>query len=691
MSKYLRGFLIFVLVIGFIIVSPKTVSASGNIRVLLDGRELSFDVPPQIIEGRTLLPLRAIFEALGLEVGWDDVTKIITGTAEGKEIILKLGSKEAKVNGINKTLDVPARVINGRTLVPVRFIAESLDMNVIWDQDTRTALINKNEEIVTFEDPNFEKAVRDNIKKPEGNIYKSDVESVTFLSMGSYPTNTPSTKVNSLEGIQHFINLEELFINVNNTIGDLTPIENLINLKEIIVYESNISDLTPSKNLINLQDIRISNSMIADITPLEDLVNLKELHLINNNITNIFPLRNLVNLETIMLSDNNIDNIDILKNLKNLKTLVIHDTKVSDLSVITEMPELEFVGAYNIPITITNLAKVYQPSIKKGVRILNNFNENELLSIKIPEEKTIATGKGFIEDRFYLDELFKRLPISEYVKIFNNNGIYFRDDDIFRLNKTEHYEDGSISYNNSYGENQLIAHFNLGKQTNTEFDNLKEEFKIKYGRPFTEDVEEDDYINAKITRWNGIELRRYSDSVRGETTQLWIFIQEGSGNNDLAGNKELSISEIKAYLTNNYGTLNTNIGTTKFTFNIHENKSIYSAYDYWIQVKYEYEFFSGAVNSIDYSNEQKNKLRQELKEHQKNIGEALIELLPNKKLYGGYYDSWYRYPNLRIDLITRRYYSWTNYDEPEWGLNISDYEQTTPSHFRWYDLIDDKL
>ena len=69
MKKTLKILLTFVLVIGFIAASPKTINASSGIKVLLDGQELKFDVPPQIIEGRTLLPLRAIFEALGLEVG----------------------------------------------------------------------------------------------------------------------------------------------------------------------------------------------------------------------------------------------------------------------------------------------------------------------------------------------------------------------------------------------------------------------------------------------------------------------------------------------------------------------------------------------------------------------------------------------------------------------------------------------
>ena len=145
MRRTVKMLLILVLFIGIVTGSPKAINASSDITVLLEGQQMSFEVPPQIIEGRTLLPLRAIFEALGLEVNWDDATKVITGTAEGKEIILELDSKEAKVNGVDKTLDVPAKAINGRTLVPVRFIAESLDMNVVWNQERKTVKISKDD------------------------------------------------------------------------------------------------------------------------------------------------------------------------------------------------------------------------------------------------------------------------------------------------------------------------------------------------------------------------------------------------------------------------------------------------------------------------------------------------------------------------------------------------------------------
>lgn len=146
--------------------------------------------------------------------------------------------------------------------------------------------------------------------------------------------------------------------------------------------------------------------------------------------------------------------------------------------------------------------------------------------------------------------------------------------------------------------------------------------------------------------------------------------------------------ELKAYLEENFATLDTIIGTTHFTFNIYENDRIYNAYDYWIQVKYEYEFFGGAMNSIKYTTEQKQTLYNQLKAHQEKLGRSVIAAMPDKKFYGGYYDSWYKYPTLKVDLQTRRYFSWTNY---EYIYAVDEYNLTTPSTFRWWDLIDDEL
>ena len=120
-----------------------------GVKVKLNGEYIAFDQAPIIENGRTLVPMRAIFEALGMEVSWDGPTKAVTGILKSqngdndKVINLTIGNSMARVNSEEKTLDVPAKIVNGRTLVPVRFISESLDAKVTWDNETKTVIIEK--------------------------------------------------------------------------------------------------------------------------------------------------------------------------------------------------------------------------------------------------------------------------------------------------------------------------------------------------------------------------------------------------------------------------------------------------------------------------------------------------------------------------------------------------------------------
>lgn len=86
--------------------------------------------------GRVLVPLRAIFEALDATVDYDAGTKTITGNQNGKIVTLQLNNKAASVDGKKVLLDVPATAIKGVTLVPVRFIGESLGAEVTWANNT---------------------------------------------------------------------------------------------------------------------------------------------------------------------------------------------------------------------------------------------------------------------------------------------------------------------------------------------------------------------------------------------------------------------------------------------------------------------------------------------------------------------------------------------------------------------------
>lgn len=108
-------------------------SENQAVEVKLNNMALTFDVSPISVQGRVLVPLRIIFEELGMEVVWDGATKTITGSKDGVTVKLQQDSKIAYVNGKQVALDVPAQAIKGRILVPVRFIAESTGAKVFWE------------------------------------------------------------------------------------------------------------------------------------------------------------------------------------------------------------------------------------------------------------------------------------------------------------------------------------------------------------------------------------------------------------------------------------------------------------------------------------------------------------------------------------------------------------------------------
>lgn len=118
-------------------------AADDTIKVIVNNVHVAFDQPPVLENGRTLVPLRAIFEALGASIGWDDATKTVTATKDGIEISLQIGAEEMYVNGEAKLLDVPAKLINSRTLVPVRAISEAFNCQVTWIDDIKSVVITQ--------------------------------------------------------------------------------------------------------------------------------------------------------------------------------------------------------------------------------------------------------------------------------------------------------------------------------------------------------------------------------------------------------------------------------------------------------------------------------------------------------------------------------------------------------------------
>lgn len=121
---------------------PMTVSASElNIAVVVDGTRLEFDVPPAVVNQRTMVPMRMIFEFLGAGVEWIPEENGIRATTETLDLYMQLGNPEMTINGEVHTLDAPPYATDGRTLVPLRAVAEAFSAQVGWVQESATVVI----------------------------------------------------------------------------------------------------------------------------------------------------------------------------------------------------------------------------------------------------------------------------------------------------------------------------------------------------------------------------------------------------------------------------------------------------------------------------------------------------------------------------------------------------------------------
>lgn len=135
----MKKILLFLLSLCLLIsVFPVLISADQTVKVVLNGNLVSFDVPPVIVEGRTLIPLRKISEELGYTVSWDDATRQIDISGGGHLITMIVNDTKVIADGKEIILDVPSMIIDGRTLVPVRFVIDSLGGKVSWDESTYT-------------------------------------------------------------------------------------------------------------------------------------------------------------------------------------------------------------------------------------------------------------------------------------------------------------------------------------------------------------------------------------------------------------------------------------------------------------------------------------------------------------------------------------------------------------------------
>ncbi|MED1790042.1 N-acetylmuramoyl-L-alanine amidase family protein [Brevibacillus laterosporus] len=145
MKKFVLGL---VALSSFIWMAPQAIDAAGqstqgNIQLRIEGRSVNAEVPPLISNGRTLVPVRVIAEGLGAKIDWNQEERKAKITKDNREVVLQLSNKKAYINGKAQTLEAAPQLVNNRMLLPLRFVGEALGATIGWDNDSRTVIVNQ--------------------------------------------------------------------------------------------------------------------------------------------------------------------------------------------------------------------------------------------------------------------------------------------------------------------------------------------------------------------------------------------------------------------------------------------------------------------------------------------------------------------------------------------------------------------
>ena len=214
------------------------------------------------------------------------------------------------------------------------------------------------DEIVNFPDPNLEAAIRDELRKPTGDIYESDLVGLTSLrafdslgltSLGAFDFDRDLDKdIIDLTGLECCTSLTTLWLPVNQ-ISDIAPLSNLVNLFALYLGWNNISDVSPLSNLTRLTILDLRKNHISDISALSNLTSMTELYLGGNQISNISALSSLTSMTELHLNKNQISDVSSLVENAGLSEgdrVILCKNPLSADSVKIYIPELQGRGVY---------------------------------------------------------------------------------------------------------------------------------------------------------------------------------------------------------------------------------------------------------------------------------------------------------------------------------------------------------
>ena len=256
-----RGLRVLCAILGMVIILAIPTFAEENVKVYVDDVQVEFDVQPQLIGGRTMVPLRAIFEALGATVQWDGETKTITAYNEAYFVKATIDNTTMTVNGENKEMDIAPMIVEDRTLVPARFVAEAFDCNVEWNGETKTVSIttskidyNNLEQATEKKDNPVEEKSNTNIEEMGYGTVRQEYYTGTTLPDYTFVTNVNLKDV-------YYGDSAVTYINPNTKVGQYSEVVDYMSYLE----ENGWSEYKNKKDVGHITWYFVKNSDLVGV------------------------------------------------------------------------------------------------------------------------------------------------------------------------------------------------------------------------------------------------------------------------------------------------------------------------------------------------------------------------------------------------------------------------------------------
>ncbi len=368
--------------------------AEKEVTAYLNGKQINFDVPPIIENGTTLVPVRAIFEAMGMAVDWDNETSSVIAEGNGNKLILPVGNNTATVNGKDYILNVPAKIVDGRTLVPVRFVAESVGGNVDWNQEEKRVDILYSPKL--------------NIALTAGNT-ENCMQQGDFIFIKPYQYAAISAKTIAGKNV-------ELNGYSWKTVGDGIYVNN----------GTLCANGSVSKNTLYLMDSQ--NNVVDKIN-----VNVQDILFIAENLEVIDNFSKTMNINSNFSKRNMTVRFDMLYADESIAKTLVCETKNKDIEIEVGRPKLESKTSArytytvslivslnkeeyaNIPLDIfVNADNCYSNVLKYTVSFYDDwvkFMNDEMVNYRTPLEKTGGLVTGTLAS---LEETYKTSFVESF-------------------------------------------------------------------------------------------------------------------------------------------------------------------------------------------------------------------------------------------------------------------------------------